>query len=138
MGTSHSTQVPSSLPTNETIPSISTTTTSPTLVEKNQSEQKRNRKRNPKNLTGAALVEYRCRKKKKAWSSCVGTFYQRFSSGKVLEDEEADCDDLFEQYRSCYMKGMLMLREKKGLDPPKEGTILAEFVEEEGLDLSSR
>lgn len=88
----------------------------------------------PKDLSGVRLVEYKCRRKKRAWSDCVGTFYGRFSSGKVLEEEEADCDDLFEKYRECYMKGMLKEREKKGLNPPKDGTMLAEFMEEEGIE----
>lgn len=95
--------------------------------------QQRPKKKPPKDLSGPALVEYKCRKKKKAWSECVGTFYSRFSSGKVLEEEEADCDDLFETYRQCYLRGMLKEREKKGLEPPKEGTVLAEFAEDEGL-----
>ena len=99
----------------------------------NQQEEPSSRNRS-KELSGLALVEYKCRKKKKAWSTCVGSFYGRFSSGKVLEDEEADCDDLFEQYRRCYLKGMLKDRQRKGLDPPQEGTMLAEFAKDEGLD----
>ena len=99
----------------------------------NQQEQPSLRNRS-KELSGLALVEYKCRKKKKAWSTCVGSFYGRFSSGKALEDEEADCDDLFEQYRSCYLKGLLKDRQRKGLDPPQEGTMLAEFAKDEGLE----
>lgn len=103
-------------------------------TEKSQSKNKKPLK----DLSGPALVEYKCRKKKKAWSSCVGSFYTRFSSGKALEDEEPDCDDLFEAYRQCYLQGLLKERQKKGLEPPKEGTILAEFAEEEGISISDK
>lgn len=130
----------------------STATTSPTESLRQQdmdpmtsshpkvdiSSQESRKKKIPKDLSGPALIEYKCRKKKKAWSACVGGFYNRFSSGKVLEDEEADCDDLFDQYRQCYVRGMLKERQKKGLDPPKEGTLLAELAKEEELDWSNK
>jgi Uncharacterised protein family (UPF0203) len=85
-------------------------------------------------LTGMALIEHKCRKKKRAWGSCVKEHYeQKFLPGKSLEPEEADCDDLFEKYRQCYMRGLLKLRQEKGMAPPKEGTMLHEFMEEEGM-----
>ena len=92
----------------------------------------------PKDLSGPQLVEYRCRKKKKAWSACVGSFYARFTSGEVLEDEQPDCDDLFDVYRKCYLRGMLKERQQKGLEPPKEGTILAEFADDEGMQVDGK
>lgn len=110
--------------------------TQPPIALDSQGVEKKKKKSPPKDLSGVALIEYKCRRKKRAWSECVGTFYGRFSSGNVLEDEEADCDDLFEKYRECYMKGMLKERQRKGLDSPKEGTVLAEFIEEEGIEAS--
>lgn len=101
--------------------------------DKSDNQQRQSNNRSTE-LAGLALVEYKCRKKKKAWSTCVGTFYGRFSSGKVREDEDADCDDAYEQYRRCYLRGMLKERLRKGLDPPREGTMLAEFAEGEGLE----
>jgi hypothetical protein len=96
------------------------------------------KKKTPSNLSGPALVEYRCRKKKKAFSACVSSFYEnKFLPGEKLE-QEGDCDDLFEQYRECYMRGMLKGRQKNGLGPPKENTLLAEFVEEEGIEPGSK
>eukprot|EP00980_Cylindrotheca_fusiformis_P012715 scaffold3108_cov152-Cylindrotheca_fusiformis.AAC.6 len=94
------------------------------------------RRRAPPNLSGPALVDYKCRKKKKAWSRCVGGWYKdRFLPGKALEDErsEENCDDLFENFKQCYMKGMLAEQKKKGLQI-KEGSILGEYVEEQGFD----
>jgi hypothetical protein len=91
------------------------------------------KKKIPPNLSGPALIEYRCRKKKKAFSTCVSSFYEnKFLPGEKLE-QEGDCDDLFEKYRECYMHGMLKGRQKNGLGSPKPGTLLAEFVEEEGI-----
>ena len=57
-----------------------------------------------------------------------------FLEGKKPLEPEEDCDDLFESFRQCYMRGMLKERQKRGLDTPKEGTMLAEFIDEEGLE----
>ena len=94
------------------------------------SEDAERRKRKiPSNLSGAALVEYKCRKKKKAWTKCLASFYEsKFLPGEQLE-QEGECDDLFERYRKCYMLGML----KVSGASPKENTALAEFMEEEGI-----
>ncbi|KAL3938231.1 MAG: hypothetical protein SGARI_001821, partial [Bacillariaceae sp.] len=94
--------------------------------------------KNPKNLTGIPLIEYKCRKKKRAWGTCVKEHYeQKFLPGKSLDAEDADCDDLFDNYRECYMKGLLSLRKEQGKDLPKEGTLLHEFMEEEGIQFDS-
>ena len=101
-----------------------------------RSESSTKKKKIPPNLSGPALIEYRCRKKKRAFSTCVSSFYEnKFLPGEKLE-QEGDCDDLFEQYRECYMHGMLKGRQKDGLKPPKPGTLLAKFVEEEGIEPS--
>ena len=49
-------------------------------------------------------------------------------------DEDSDCDDTFELYRSCYMNGLLKQRQEKGLQSPSEGTMLYEFVQEQRFD----
>lgn len=98
-------------------------------------EEPKLKRKPPEHLTGPQLVEWKCRRKKKAWSQCVGGFYSRFSTGKVLEDEEPDCDELFDLYKQCYIRGMLKERERKGLTPPKEGTLLADYAEEEGIEV---
>mmetsp|Transcript_431 Transcript_431/g.705 ORF Transcript_431/g.705 Transcript_431/m.705 type:complete len:140 (+) Transcript_431:33-452(+) len=90
-------------------------------------------KKKVEGLSGVALIEYKCRKKKRAWSRCVADHYEhKFLPGKALEPEE-DCDDLFERFRQCYMRGLLKERQNKGMPPPKEGTMLHEFMEEEGM-----
>jgi hypothetical protein len=111
--------------------SISSTTSQSTSNSKPQieSEEKPKRKEIPNNLSGAALVEYKCRKKKKAWTNCIKSFYEsRFLPGEQLE-QEGECDELFERYRSCYMRGML-----KVVGEPKPDTLLAEYIQEEGIN----
>lgn len=89
------------------------------------------------NLKGVALVEHRCRKKKKAWKRCVAGWYSdRFLSGKALEEErsEDNCEDLFDKFRECYIRGMA--KERKVT--PKEGSILREYMEEDGIDIDKK
>jgi hypothetical protein len=96
-------------------------------------ERATTRKVDPNQLAGVALIEYKCRKKKRAWSKCVSDHYeQKFLPGMSLEPEE-DCDTLFDKYRTCYMKGMIHERQRMGAPPPKEGTMLHEFMEDEGM-----
>jgi hypothetical protein len=114
------------------ITSNTTTTTATTT-----STTKTKKTNDGSSLTGGiALIEYKCRKKKRVWGICVKEHYeQKFLPGKSLEPTEADCDDLFERYRRCYMRGILKQRqEERGImDPPKEGTLLHQFMEEEGM-----
>mmetsp|Transcript_133942 Transcript_133942/g.199199 ORF Transcript_133942/g.199199 Transcript_133942/m.199199 type:complete len:132 (-) Transcript_133942:126-521(-) len=99
----------------------------------------RKKRQPPLHLSGPKLVEFKCRKKKREWTTCLGSWYdQRFLPGKALEEEQADCDDLFERFKECYMRNMLKEREKKGLGPPKGDTMLAEFLEDEGISPSDK
>mmetsp|Transcript_12225 Transcript_12225/g.35462 ORF Transcript_12225/g.35462 Transcript_12225/m.35462 type:complete len:140 (-) Transcript_12225:60-479(-) len=100
-----------------------------------QSQIRSKKKRSsPKGLSGAKLVEYRCRKHKRAWNKCISEFYNgKFLTGGSMEPD-GDCDELFDNFRSCYMKGMLKEREKNGLPPPQDGSMLHEFIEEEAID----
>ena len=77
-----------------------------------------------------------CRKKERRWKRCVSGWYgDRFLPGRALETErsEDNCDELFEAFRVCYMRALLAEREKKGLNVT-DGSVLAEFVEEEGIN----
>jgi hypothetical protein len=98
------------------------------------------RKKPPSNISGPALVEYKCRKKKKAFTRCVGGWYNdRFLPGKALEDErsEENCEELFEVFKQCYVRGMVAEQKKKGLKI-EEGSMLAEYMEEEGVDMEKK
>mmetsp|Transcript_266 Transcript_266/g.647 ORF Transcript_266/g.647 Transcript_266/m.647 type:complete len:128 (-) Transcript_266:258-641(-) len=90
--------------------------------------------KNKEPLTGFALVKRQCRRKEKAYSKCHAAWYgASFVSGKNIERDEK-CDDLFEEYRLCVLRGMKRQREKRGLPPPKEGSMLAELNDDDDED----
>lgn len=68
---------------------------------------------------GVPAIQHRCRKKYKAYTSCLSKFYsEEFLPGKKLEQ---DCQDVFDAWRECYTKGMIYeLYIKKGKEPPQE------------------
>lgn len=76
------------------------------------------------------LVNYNCRKKNKAYQKCIRKWYStEFLPGKSVSQEDA-CGDKFEAYRECILTGVKQeIWEKKGLPPPKDGSLLADFME---------
>jgi hypothetical protein len=84
------------------------------------------------NLKGMALVNYKCKKRKKKYDKCASDWYNKqFMTGKSMNQEEI-CGDLFENYRTCILKGIRVeVWDKQGLPPPKEGSALAEVEEED-------
>mmetsp|Transcript_20164 Transcript_20164/g.25996 ORF Transcript_20164/g.25996 Transcript_20164/m.25996 type:complete len:127 (+) Transcript_20164:211-591(+) len=83
-------------------------------------------------LSGVDLVNYKCRKKEKAYKKCVSNHYKKNLLTSFNEaDPEDECGDLFELYRRCYLKGMqIEVWEKNGKTPPVEGSMLAQFSQE--------
>ena len=52
-------------------------------------------------------------------------------TGKSLDQTEA-CEDKFQSYRECVLKGIKKeVWDKQGLPPPKEGSALAEVLDDE-------
>ena len=88
-----------------------------------------------KDLSGMDLVNYKCRKKNKAYQKCVSKWYsEQFLTGKSMHQEEV-CGDKFEAYRLCVLKGIKKeIWDKQGLPPPKEGSLLSEVMEDEEED----
>ena len=82
-------------------------------------------------LSGMPLVHYKCRKRKKVYDKCVSKWYsEQFLPGKSVDQEEA-CGELFDNYRTCVLKGIKKeIWEKQGLPPPKEGSAMDEIAEE--------
>ena len=72
-----------------------------------------------------AKVNYVCRKKKRAYDECNDKYYKAgFLTATSMENP---CDDLFETYKTCFLKGMRKeVWDKQGLPPPREGSDLAE------------
>lgn len=85
------------------------------------------------NLSGIDLVNYKCRRKEKAYKKCVSNYYTDFLAGKTIDQEES-CGELFQRYRRCYLKGVQIAVWGKDSPPPAKGSVLASFVEEEKED----
>ena len=86
----------------------------------------------PPHLKGFALIEYKCRHKKRAYDVCSSTNHKAFVAGSKLIDTDGDevsCDDLFETYKECIYKGMLKDRQKRGLKEAGEQSALGDYAE---------
>jgi hypothetical protein len=83
-------------------------------------------------LKGMALVNYKCKKRKKKYDKCASEWYNKqFMTGKSMNQEEV-CGDLFENYRTCILKGIRSeVWDKNGLPPPLEGSPLSEVEEDD-------
>ena len=79
--------------------------------------------------TGIDAVNHRCRKKKAAYDKCVSKWYnERFLQGKSINQEE-ECGELFEIHKQCYLKGIKREFFDKENKTPKEGSLLAEELD---------
>ena len=104
--------------------------------QREEKKQKRKKKAPPKDLKGFALVEYKCRSKKRSYDKCYRKKHSAFVVGSKLmvdeggvktnaandekgELEEVTCEDLFEEYKDCIYSGMLKDRKKRGLPSAK-------------------
>lgn len=130
MGSSQS-QLPPS-----TKPSTSTDSDSGSLVDEyaNVTSKKETKKAKTKDRSGMELVNYQCRKDKRAYNKCVDKWYTKgFMTGNTdsLNQEEA-CGELFETYRLCILRGIRSeYWEKEGLPPPDKTSPLAEVEDED-------
>lgn len=88
-------------------------------------------KRPQKKLEGMALIQYKCRKSKTKYETCVSDWYgNEFMKGDYANQEEA-CGDLFENYKKCVLKGVRKEFWGNKKEKPKEGSFLSELEEEE-------
>mmetsp|Transcript_20882 Transcript_20882/g.26352 ORF Transcript_20882/g.26352 Transcript_20882/m.26352 type:complete len:136 (+) Transcript_20882:133-540(+) len=105
-------------------------------ADKNTAEPEKKKKAPPpKNLTGFALVEYKCRKKRTRYDRCYRQKHSAFVVGSqiTLDSGEADenpCDDLFEAYKDCIYKGMLNDRKKRGIKQASPESALGDYDED--------
>jgi Uncharacterised protein family (UPF0203) len=59
-----------------------------------------------KSLSGMDLVNYKCRRKHKAYQTCITKWYKgEFLEAKSLDQDEV-CGESFERYRKCVLKGI--------------------------------
>ena len=90
-----------------------------------------NQRKPKKERQGYDLVQYKCRRRKAAYDKCYNEWYRKkFLTAEDIERDET-CDELFDIWKECILRGMLKEREREGLGPPKEGSILGEFMEEQ-------
>lgn len=110
-----------------------------TLAENKNEDNTSSRKKKspPPNLSGFDLIQYKCRKKKRAYDMCHSSKHKAFVGGKKLQDDEGEeqsCEDLFDIYKECIYKGMYQDRKKRGIKAPAEESALgtyAEYADEE-------
>jgi hypothetical protein len=131
MGSQQSTSISPPHPTTTT---DETNTGAPlTNIDTDLNNKPKRKKKTPPNLHGFKLIEYKCRKKRRAYDLCSSTKHKSFVAGRKLEDEDGDeqsCDDLFDIYKECIYKGMMADREKRGLKIPTDESALGGFVED--------
>ena len=99
-----------------------------------ESNINRKKKKNKKEeeLTGFALVQYKCRRKRKAYDKCYAKWYGgSFVTGQNVKNREESCDDLFDDWRECILLGMKKDREQRGLPPPAKDSMLSEVDEDD-------
>lgn len=91
------------------------------------------KKKIPPNLKGFQLIEYKCRKKRRAYDICSNTKHTSFVAGQKVEDEDGDelsCEDLFDIYKECIFKGMLKDRNKRGIKSATAESALGDYAED--------
>jgi Uncharacterised protein family (UPF0203) len=84
--------------------------------------------------SGMELVNYQCRRDKRAYNKCVKKWYTKgFMTGNTESLHQADaCGDLFDTYRTCVLRGIRReFWDKQGLPPPDENSPLAEVDDEQ-------
>ena len=111
-----------SVPSNDTSSELSSKSPSTNNPSPNNKEnQVKPKPKPPKNETGydrAALV---CRKKKRAYDACYTA---------QLTSKEEDCDELFETYRTCFLRVIAKDMERRGVKV-SENSMIGEYKAEE-------
>jgi len=71
-----------------------------------QKDLTNNNNKNRRPLKSFEEIDQRCAKKKHAYQNCFNHWWRSsFVAGK-LENSRDDCDDLFENYQKCYVRGV--------------------------------
>mmetsp|Transcript_17870 Transcript_17870/g.24772 ORF Transcript_17870/g.24772 Transcript_17870/m.24772 type:complete len:131 (+) Transcript_17870:229-621(+) len=130
MGANQSSQPPVEIPPPSDISSLSAEKSSVGAGETIKKKKKKNKKE--QELTGFALVQYKCRRKRRAYDKCYATWYGgNFVTGQNVNNREESCDDLFDEWRECILLGMKKDRDSRGLPPPDKDSMLGEVDEDE-------
>jgi hypothetical protein len=104
----------------------STTSTAPHLDDsalsafQSSSTARKEKKKAPENESGCDRAQRICRKQKRQYDACYTA---------QLSSKEEDCNDLFEAYRTCFLRVMAKDMEKRGVKV-KESSMIGEYKEE--------
>ena len=74
----------------------------------------------PENESGYARAQRICRRKKRTYDACYTA---------QLSSKEEDCNELFENYRNCFLKVIAKDMEKRGVKV-NENSMIGEYKEE--------
>jgi len=123
MGSNQST--PSSAAPADGITNKNTNTTFETTSQSNDEDNNNNNRSKikrtaPQNESGYARAERICRKKKRVYDACYTA---------ALSSKEEDCEELFDAYRSCFLRVMTKDMEKRGIKV-NAGSMVGEYKEE--------
>lgn len=102
------------------IPSSSTHTAGDTSQATAVDATKESKVKPPKNETGYARAQRVCRKKKRTYDACYTA---------QLSSKEEDCHDIFEEYRTCFLRVMAKDMEKRGVKV-SENSMIGEYKDE--------
>ena len=113
-------------------PSDKTTNTNNTNSSSSESSTtKKSKPKPPQNETGYDRATRICRKKKRLYDACYTA---------QLSSKEEDCDELFESYKTCFLRVMTKDMEKRGVKV-SENSMIGEYkdeIEEEDENNSDR
>mmetsp|Transcript_9533 Transcript_9533/g.14034 ORF Transcript_9533/g.14034 Transcript_9533/m.14034 type:complete len:138 (-) Transcript_9533:899-1312(-) len=132
-----------SAPTDNTLPNPNPANSdSGITIETNNSTKPpppppKKKKAPPPHLKGFALVEYKCRRKRRAYDLCHKNKHSAFVGGKEFQDgdgEEQSCDDLFDIYKECVYKGMLKDRQRRNVGAAGSESALGDYAEDADED----
>jgi len=96
----------------------SESSTTPTTITTPSTNNKA--KKQPKNETGYDKATRICRKKKKLYDACYTA---------QLSDKEENCEELFDAYKSCFMRVMHKDMAKRGVKI-SENSMIGEYKED--------
>jgi hypothetical protein len=124
MGSNQSTPssaAPSDGVTNNNINTADKTTSQSNDDDNNNNNTSKIKRTAPKNESGYARAERLCRKKKRVYDACYTA---------ALSSKEEDCEELFDAYRSCFLRVMTKDMEKRGIKV-NSGSMVGEFKEDD-------
>ena len=98
----------------------SESSTTPTATKNTISSTNNKAKQLPKNETGYDKATRICRKKKRLYDACYTA---------QLSDKEENCEELFETYKSCFMRVMHKDMENRGVKV-SENSMIGEYRED--------